>query len=223
MPIELVTDSLIGEAVINLMRGARERITIVSPYNRRWDDVADELANARARGVRVTVYYRRDTPDPAQYWRGVTSFAVDWLHAKIYANERDILITSLNVGERSMRRNREIGLLVRDFDLREEIEDYIDTLGETGNLGDDEDWDDEDWDDEEDEEEPVYEEPRGKIHVLESEWHYENGPQRKTYTSCGKRARRGWEIVRDGSEWENMLRDRNMRQRLCKICIGPSR
>lgn len=148
MSMRLVTDSQIGDAVLKILRNAKKKITVVSPYNRRWDDVANELEKAHERGVRVTVYYREGTADPGLYWPTVDSLPVFRLHAKIYANERDVLITSLNVGENAMRKNREIGLLIRDADLLSGINDYVDTLG-----NDDEDREDEDWfdDDEEDE------------------------------------------------------------------------
>ena len=61
---------------------------------------------------------------------------------------------------------------------------------------------------------------KGKIHVLESEWHYPDGPQRRTYTSCGKRVKKGWRIERDLRNWRRMMNDRSLRLQLCKICIG---
>ena len=61
----------------------------------------------------------------------------------------------------------------------------------------------------------------GKIHVLEADWRYQGGPQRKTYTSCGKRVIKGWRIERDVRNWQRMINDASLRSQLCKVCIGP--
>ena len=148
MPFQLVADAEIGGAIIDIIRKAQREITVVSPYNRRWDEVADELEKAHRRGVQVTVYYRDGTTDPGLYWANIDSIPVFRLHAKIYANERDVLITSLNVGERAMRSNREVGLLIRDSGLWREISEYVESLSEDGENREEDEW----YDDDEEEE-----------------------------------------------------------------------
>ena len=130
MPVHFVTDSEIGDTIVDLIKAAKREITIVSPYNKRWDDVENELAKAHRRGVQATVYYRDGTPDPGQYWQNVTSVPVKRLHAKIYTNENAVLITSLNVGKRSMLLNREAGIFFLDADstLLRQIRNYINGL-----------------------------------------------------------------------------------------------
>ena len=181
-------------------------------------DLIEALRDARKRGVKINRYYHQDKKDPADHFGGINSYPVADLHAKIYANENTVLVTSGNLNWGSWNQNREVGLLVRDAALVREVRDYVENLGES-------DWrsDHQDWDDEDEDEDLAYEEPRGKIHVLESEWHYDNGPRRKTFTSCGKRIRQGWQIVRNGSEWAGMLRNRSLRPQLCKVCVGPNR
>lgn len=128
MSVQFLVDSEIGDAVVDLIKTAREEIIIVSPYNKRWDDVQNELENARLNhDIRATVYYRKGEPDPAQYWNSVLSFPVEWLHAKIYANENTVLITSLNVGQKSMLRNREAGILIQDASpsLLRQVRNYV--------------------------------------------------------------------------------------------------
>jgi len=73
MPVQLVADAEIGGAILDIIRKAQLEITMVSPYNRRWDEVAGELEKAHRRGVQVTVYYRDGTTDPGLYWATSTA------------------------------------------------------------------------------------------------------------------------------------------------------
>ena len=52
------------------------------------------------------------------------------LHAKIYANEKVALVTTMNLVETSAAYSREVGLLVRDPKLRREIDEYVQSLAD---------------------------------------------------------------------------------------------
>ena len=131
MSAQLVVNSEIGEAVINLIREARQRITLVSPFNdSRVVDLVDELNKARRKGVKIVMYYQkseRKNQDPAQFYPGVESRPVDQLHAKIYANESTVLITSYNLTGKSLY-SKEAGLLIQDDRLVREVDSYIQTM-----------------------------------------------------------------------------------------------
>lgn len=146
MSVRLVTDSQIGDAVIRIVRDAKKKIVLVSPYNNHWGELEKELNRARRRGVRIIMHFRRkkNNLDPARNYRDVDSFPVDKLHAKIYANENTALVTSLNLTEWAAFNSREIGLLIGDANLCRQIDDYVRNL--TVDDRDDDDWDD--WADE---------------------------------------------------------------------------
>ena len=131
---DILKDGQIVAEILNLIRTARQKIIIVSPYNRHGPALKRELENARSRGVEVEMYYREGEEDPAQDYLdiGVNSFPVFWLHAKIYANEEAVIITSQNLTERSGENARDIGLLVRDADLYHETLSYVRTLRSGG-------------------------------------------------------------------------------------------
>ena len=80
------------------------------------------------------MYYREEQENPAQDYPGlgIESFPVFWLHAKIYANEMAVIITSQNLTERSGENARDVGLLVRDTDLFREILRYVESLSSPG-------------------------------------------------------------------------------------------
>ena len=146
--VEFLADWQVGDALLRIVAQARERLTLVSPYNRHWGHLKREVAAARQRGVAVTIYYRADEPGPlAQLDRvtvdratadgvavngvagdSVTAVPVRMLHAKIYANESVALITTMNLVETSAMYSREVGLLIGDAKLRRQVDDYIKSL-----------------------------------------------------------------------------------------------
>ena len=127
-PVRLVKDAEITNEVLQLIRTAQKEIILVSPYNQHWPALARGLEDARQRGVKVEMYYREEKEDPAQDYNGVASFPVYRLHAKIYANENTVLVTSMNLTESSGMNSREVGLLVQDTALFREISGYMKTL-----------------------------------------------------------------------------------------------
>ena len=223
MSVRFVTDSEIGNEIIDLINKAEQKIILVSPYNNEWKEERPDMVKAlrkAQRNPRITIiaYYNdcketKKNQYPTSLLPNIRGISVRSLHAKIYANESTVLITSHNLTKGSLH-NREVGLVIQDATLYREIKNYVETLTEVDETEReiDEDLDEFDWEEEE---------PIGKIHVLESEWNYDDGLRRKTYSSCGRRVRRGWEVIRDGQKWRKMLDDKNLRPRLCKICVGP--
>lgn len=124
MSVELVTDRKIRDEVLNLIGEANEEITIVSPYNENVSGLAEALKNRR-RGVKVTWYYSTMSSNLEKDIPKVDKIRLDSLHAKIYANEEIVLVTSLNLLYGSWNVNREIGLLIRNDPLVHEIRDYV--------------------------------------------------------------------------------------------------
>ena len=126
--VEFLADWQIGDALLRIIAEARQRLTLASPYNRHWGHLKREVAAAQQRGVAVTIYYRADEPGPGDDYEGVTATAVRMLHAKIYANERVALVSTMNLVESSAMYSRDVGMLVRDAKLRKEIDGYLELL-----------------------------------------------------------------------------------------------
>lgn len=126
--IEFLADWQINGALMQVISEARQRLTLVSPYNRHWGHLRREIAAAEQRGVDVTVFYRADEPSPLPEHDSITAVPIKMLHAKIYANETSALVTSMNLLESSAMYSRDVGLLVKDAALRREIDGFIRTL-----------------------------------------------------------------------------------------------
>ncbi len=110
----IFTDGAVSSAVLDLIREAKEYVVIVSPYNRFWGHLKDDLHLAiQQRKVRVVAFYRsgEDVGDiPWLVNEGATAYAVPYLHAKLYLSESSVLLTSMNLtrGEYSL----EVGVQV---------------------------------------------------------------------------------------------------------------
>ena len=123
---------------MQIISEAKQRLTLVSPYNRYWGHLRREIMGAQQRGVEVTVYYRADEQSPLAsplIWHdSIKVVPVRMLHAKIYANESVALISSMNLLESSAMYSRDVGLLIRDAKLRREIDGYVQSLTESADA-----------------------------------------------------------------------------------------
>ena len=126
MTVELVVNHEIRDALLRMIEEAREEIVLVSPYNHNLPELISALGKAALRrGLKVVRYYREGETDPKDHFPKVDSFAVDFLHAKVYANENTALVTSFNLNWGSWNQNRELGLLIKDDNLVHEIKDFV--------------------------------------------------------------------------------------------------
>lgn len=105
-----------------LIKAARERLVLISPFLRLNDRIKELLEDKNRMKLDIRVIYGKNElhPDEIQWLNGLsfirTSFCKN-LHAKCYLNEDRCIITSLNLYEFSQVNNNEMGVLVlRDED-----------------------------------------------------------------------------------------------------------
>ncbi len=128
--VEFLIDWQIGDALLRLITQSKEKLMLVSPYNRHWGHLKREVVAAVRRGVAVTIYYRSDEADPSNDYDDIVAIPVRMLHAKIYANESTVLVTTMNLVETSSTHSREVGFLIRDPKLIAQISSYVAALGD---------------------------------------------------------------------------------------------
>lgn len=108
-----------------LIKGARDRLILISPFLKLNDRMKELLADKNRLKIDVRIVYGKSELQPEEinwlkeltYIR--TSFCKN-LHAKCYLNEELCIITSLNLYEFSQINNNEMGVLIRrteDSDL----------------------------------------------------------------------------------------------------------
>ena len=157
--ITVITDDGVASCILDILRNAKKEVGLVSPYLHLWGQLQDQIAAAIDRGVEVGILIRE--PDDGYFkpkeeeqieWLleiGVDVLTLEWLHAKIYFNEKDLVVSSMNLTQASTKNARDIAIVIHDEEDQRPIREYVETLVSTAVLLHDE--DDEDEDDEEDE------------------------------------------------------------------------
>ena len=129
--VEIIKDDHITTRVLDILRNAKKHVTLVSPYNKFWMHLSNEIQAAVERGVRVDFIYRNDERNEAIEWLkgvGVNVHAVKNLHAKIYLNESSVLVTSMNLLESSSKNSMEICISINDEKAQNDVPGYVKTL-----------------------------------------------------------------------------------------------
>lgn len=125
----------------DLIRDAGHRLILISPYLKLSKDFRDLLTYRNSQDkITVIVFGKQElNPDEMKFLRGLQFVSLKYnedLHAKCYANEEKMIITSLNLYEFSMINNKEMGVLIdkndsADFQLFEDASKEIDYIERT--------------------------------------------------------------------------------------------
>ena len=129
-PPELLFDEQVFPSVVEVIEKAEKGLVLVSPYN----DYSVPLRHAvemAARRVRVVAVCRKEQQSQEKKhfdWLtklGAEVILVERLHSKIYANESQAILTSMNLVQGSAVNSREIALRVTSEEIRKQVIDYI--------------------------------------------------------------------------------------------------
>ena len=134
MPAFLDTDAAVSR-IIAAAKNADQSLILITPYVQLWPKVTRWLRDADKRGVSIDVVCRASDLNDEQR-RTLASFtnltlrdAPD-LHAKCYANESGVVLTSFNLYQAS-RKNYEMGVC---FDAEEDAELYGEAMQEARHI-----------------------------------------------------------------------------------------
>ena len=125
---KFLTTSGITHQLEELIKGAEERVVLLSPYLQLHDRLRELLASRSRTDVKIQIVYgKKQLPLAEQRWlrevpRIKTKFRQN-LHAKCYLTEKACIVTSMNLIEFSQQNNDEMGILIlsdQDRDLYEE-------------------------------------------------------------------------------------------------------
>ena len=114
---EFITTLGISFQIENIIKNARNKLVLVSPYLQLSPLFFDRLKDATQRGVMLKVVFGKNELDPSKYdalssLANIELFFYQNLHAKCYFNERTMVITSMNMYEFSEKNNREMGIFI---------------------------------------------------------------------------------------------------------------
>ena len=104
-----------------LIQNAERRLTLISPYLQFSHNVVARLKAAESRGVDIHLVYRTDKLSIEERaklsgLKKICLYTLNNLHAKCYANERHVLISSMNLYDYSETHNWEMGVLLGEQD-----------------------------------------------------------------------------------------------------------
>lgn len=104
-----------------LIDNAKRQLTLISPYLQIPTGLLPRLRAADARGVETRLVFRTDKLNPEERdklseLKRLSLFSLDHLHAKCYANEQEVLISSLNLYAYSEQHNWEMSVLLTESD-----------------------------------------------------------------------------------------------------------
>ena len=107
----------ISAGVEELIREARERLYIISPYLKLSDNIKELLNDKEREKAEVRIIFGKQELNPSemsylQKLKYVRLYFSKNLHAKCYLNERKMIISSMNLYEFSQQNNREMGILI---------------------------------------------------------------------------------------------------------------
>jgi len=110
----------------DLIRNAGEKLILVSPYLKLSKDFKELLIHRNNNNKITTVIFGKEElkPDEMKFLESLRFVILKFnenLHAKCYVNEKQMIITSLNLYEFSMANNKEMGVLIN-------VEDESDKL-----------------------------------------------------------------------------------------------
>jgi phosphatidylserine/phosphatidylglycerophosphate/cardiolipin synthase-like enzyme len=126
MDFKLINTEEIHGKVLTLIREARERVTLVSPYVSLGteDRLGRAIQEALSRKVKLNVFIRWDDQTPLKQaflegmlphiQAGLGLYTVPGLHAKLYWSESTVILTSLNLLASSVLNSIEAGLCLKE-------------------------------------------------------------------------------------------------------------
>ncbi len=108
-----------------LMRNAGEKLFLVSPYLKLSKDFKELLKHRNDLDKVTHIIFRKQelNPDDMKFLQGLRFVVLKYyedLHAKCYASDTKMVITSMNLYEFSMANNKEMGILIDKLDSHDE-------------------------------------------------------------------------------------------------------
>lgn len=111
-----------------LIKNAKERLILISPYLRLNDRIKELLEDKDRLKIDIRIVYGKSDlhPDEIKWMQRLDYVRVSFcknLHAKCYINESECIISSLNLYEFSQVNNNEMGILARKYEDNEVFKD----------------------------------------------------------------------------------------------------
>lgn len=131
--MKLIEPAEISGSIMTLIDKAVHEVIIVSPYNKvsEWKKFTLRINKAQKRGIGIKWYTRANNVSKQNSQEvkdlGIEPILIDNLHAKLYLNDKQAIITSMNLNESSDEKSLDIGYLTETEHEYKEIHSFIAT------------------------------------------------------------------------------------------------
>ena len=131
--MRIIKPKLISGEIMNLIEEANEKMVFVSPYYHitKWTKLLHCLEKMRKRKVEASFYVRADATECIEEVKtaGFHPFVIKRLHTKLYFNEKQAIVSSMNLDFRSDNQSLDIAMITENEgeykDVIEHFEQYI--------------------------------------------------------------------------------------------------
>lgn len=136
MTVKFLTTLEASAKVEKIIREAKKELIIITPFLKLSKLFLERFRDADNRGVRIKLVYGKKELDSKEQnnleqLKNLELYSCESLHAKCYFNEQQMVITSLNLYDYSIKNNREMGVYIK----REENEKlFNDALTEANSI-----------------------------------------------------------------------------------------
>jgi hypothetical protein len=115
--IEFLNTDKLREWIPRLIKEAEKELVIIVPYIKTSDLLFEALRDADSRNVETTIVYKEESlhikeKEKLKGLKNLNLLCHPNVHAKCFLNEKNLLITSINMYEYSENNNREMGILL---------------------------------------------------------------------------------------------------------------
>lgn len=127
--MKIINPNEIGAKISTLVSEANQKVIIVSPFISisQWKKMLINLGRAISRGVAITIYYREIRIEDKYVLEkmGVQLFQVNGLHTKLYFNEGNAIVSSMNLYEYSDLNSIELAIDCSDPEEYNKLFEYF--------------------------------------------------------------------------------------------------
>ena len=118
MTVKFLTTLEASAKVEKIIRNAKEKLILITPFLKLSNLFLERLRDADNRGVKIKLVYGKKELDSEEYrnlnqLNNLELYYCNSLHAKCYFNEDQMVITSLNLYDYSIKNNREMGIYIK--------------------------------------------------------------------------------------------------------------
>lgn len=127
--MELINPNEIGAKISTLIAEATETFCAVTPYVKisDWKKIIVNLTDAKNRNVKIKFFIREI--EQADYFTlknlGIELFLIPGLHTKLYFNEKEVIVSSMNLYEFSDLHSIDLAILYNDSDSYMRLNNYF--------------------------------------------------------------------------------------------------